>query len=273
MYLEYWGLSTKPFHPTPDTRFLYRSPQHEEAISRLLYAVNERLGAALLTGVFGCGKTLVLHALMRQLPSDRYRVALLSNPKLSYLELLMWIVQDLGGENLPDRRDDVLVNVLLTKLRDILVSNMKEGKETVVIIDEAHVIDDPGTMEGLRMLLNYQTEERFLLTLILSGQPELGRKVEELRQFEQRISIKWHLDIFSATETAAYIHHRMTVAGARRRVFSEDALAAIHQASGGIPRRINRLCDICLLAGFGKKSKVIDAPIVTEELASLGERA
>ncbi len=272
MYLSYWGLAMRPFHPTPDPRFLYRSPQHEEALSRLNYTISSNLGAAVLTGVFGCGKTLVIHTLLRSLPSERYRVALITQPHLGYVELLLMIAQGLGAEHLPQQRGDVLANLVLSQIGKILADNAKEGKETVVIIDEAHTIDDPATMDSLRLLLNFQTDERFLLTLLLCGQPELGRKISELRPFEQRVSIKWHLDPFSATETAAYLHHRVTVAGAMRRIFTDDALALIHQASGGVARRINRLADLCLLSAMGSEAKVINKAIVEEEVAGLGDK-
>ncbi len=273
MYLSYWGLAARPFHPTPDPRFLYRSLQHEEALGRLHYTITAGLGAALLTGVFGCGKTLVIHTLLRELPAERYKVALITHPQLSYVELLLTIAHDLGVERLPSARSEVLASVLVDKIRTSLGQNHKEGKETVVIVDEAHAIEDPSLMEGLRMLLNFQTDERFLLTLILSGQPELNRKIEELRQFEQRLSIKWHLDVFTATETYAYIHHRMSVAGSKRRVFTDEALSAIHTASGGIPRRINRLCELSLLNGFAVKSDLIDQDIVSQEITGLGEHS
>ena len=270
MYERYWGLNKKPFENTPDPTFLYYSPQHQEALARLIYAVKEKKGAALLTGVFGCGKTLLAHTLLRELSLDRYKVAFIANPFLSYLELLMSITSHLGAMNLPDKKSEVLTNVLLDSLSSILYNNSRDGKDTIVIIDEGHVIDDPKIFEELRLLLNFQTEDRFLLTLLLFGQPELREKIDNNKQFEQRIAMKCHLDNLSMKDTMAYINHRLEVAGCSEPVFTQSALEVIYDRTGGIPRRINRLCDICLLSGMIKETKEINDEIALEEVKELG---
>ena len=270
MYEAYWGLREKPFQNTPDPRFLYNSRQHEDALSRLIYAVRERVGAALLTGVFGCGKTLLGRALMRELNQEKYKVAFLTNPQMSYVELLMLMTYELGKRDLPTKKTEVLTNVVYLALKDILHKNYKEGKETVIVVDEAHLIDSPEVFEGLRLLLNFQLEDRFLLTLLLMGQPELTDKINEFRQLEQRISIKCHLDNLSEEDTKKYVVHRYRVASSKEPPFTAEALQAIYEYSGGIPRRINRLCDLSLLNGFGKKAEKIDQDIIQEEIASLG---
>ena len=270
MYEAYWGLKEKPFQNTPDPRFLYHSQQHEEALSRLIYAIQERVGGALLTGVFGCGKTLLGYTLMKELSQEKYKVAFLTNPQMSYLELLLLITQELGGGGFPTKKTEVLTNVVYLTLKDILHKNFKEGKETVIVVDEAHIIQDAEVFEGLRLLLNYQLADRFLLTLILMGQPELRTKVDELRQLEQRINIKCHLDNLSKEDTEKYVVHRFQVAGGKKSPFTEKALSVIYDYSGGIPRRINRLCDLCLLSGFGKKAKTIGPEVIQEEIAALG---
>ena len=270
MYEAYWGLKEKPFQNTPDPRFLYHSPQHEEALSRLIYAVQESVGAALLTGVFGCGKTLLGRSLMKELNQEKYKVAFITNPQMSYIELLMLITQELGVTGLPTHRTEVLANVVFLSLRDILNKNYRERKETVIVVDEAHIIQDSEVFEGLRLLMNLQLDDRFLLTLILLGQPELRTKVDEFRQLEQRINIKCHLDNLSQEDTEKYIAHRFKVAGGEEFPFTDETLKAIFDYSGGIPRRINRLCDLCLLGSFGKQLKKIDKETVTEEIASLG---
>jgi len=271
MYEAYWGLKEKPFQNTPDPRFLYHSQQHEEALSRLIYAIQERVGGALLTGVFGCGKTLLGYTLMKELSQEKYKVAFLTNPQMDYLELLLLITQELGGGGLPTKRTEVLTNVVYLILKDILNKNYKEGKETVIVVDEAHIIQDPEVFEGLRLLLNFQLEDRFLLTLVLMGQPELRTKVDELRQLEQRINIKCHLDHLNEKETKEYVAHRFKVAGGKESPFTEKALKSIYDYSGGIPRRVNRLCDLSLLSGFGKKAKKIDGEIIQGEITSLGK--
>lgn len=268
MYEAHWGLTEKPFLNLPDPRYLYRSPQHEEALLRLIYAVRERMGAAVLTGVFGCGKTLLAHTLARELLQEKYQLAFVTNPRLGDLDLLRTIVHHLGRADVPPNKADVLA-----LLETLLKANAAHGKDTIILIDEAHVITDPSVFEELRLLLNFQTPERFLLTLILLGQPELREKIELNKAFEQRLSVKSHLGPFSAEATAAYISHRLQVAGCQRPIFAPPAVAVIHEYAGGIPRRINRLCDLCLLAGFAKKRTTVDEPIVRQELADLSAEA
>ncbi len=261
MYEQYWGLQTKPFENTPDPKFLYYSPQHEEVLSRLLYIVKENKGAAMLTGVFGCGKTLLGRTLMKELDDDIYRVAFINNPYLSYEELLMHIVHNLGGESAPATKAEVFINVILERLNQILVNNMRDGKRTVIIIDEAHVIKDKQVWEEVRLLLNFQLEDRFLLTLLLMGQPELKTIIDNNKEFAQRVAVKSHLGNLTEEETRKYIIHRLKVAGREEPVFADDAYKEIFQKTGGIPRRINHLCDFALLSGSGE-----GVPLIRKEL-------
>ena len=254
-----------PFQNTPDPRFFYPSPQHEEALSRLFYAVEQKVGAAMLTGTFGCGKTLLGEALLKGLVGEKYKTAFIKQPKLDYIELLVAIVQELGGgKNLPVKKSDLVATFLLNELREILHNNVKDGSETIVIVDEAHVIEDSSVFEGLRLLLNFQTSDRFLLTLLLFGQPELRDHVNQFKPFSQRISIKCHLGSLTEEETHQYIQQRLKAAGRENPIFTEEALRLIFDQSGGIPRKINTLCDLCLLTGFGRKSTQIDPQIVQE---------
>jgi type II secretory pathway predicted ATPase ExeA len=264
MYEEYWGISAKPFENTPDPRFLYHSSQHEEGIYRLLYAVKEQKGAAMLTGVFGCGKTLLARTILRELGKDIYRVAFITNPQMEYIELLMSIANGLGARDLPAKKTEVLTNVVLESIGKILENNMKDGKNTVVIIDEAHVIEEKSVWEGLRLLLNFQTEDKFLLTLLLLGQPELKDNVDSNKQLAQRIAIRCHLTSMDLEDTTKYIQHRLEVAGAKKQIFADEAVHLIYDKSGGIPRRINHICDLALLTGFGRKAHVIDGPVISE---------
>lgn len=271
MYEQYWNLKEKPFENTPDPRFLYYSPQHEEALSRLVYVVKERKGAGMLTGVFGCGKTLLAHTLLKELGEDIYRIVLINNPKLTHIELLMDIALKLGASDLPTKRTDVLTNLLLDSINEILRDNIRDGKETVVIIDEAHVIKDGDVWDELRLLLNFQLENRFLLTLLLLGQPELRKMIEVNKPLLQRITIKSHLESLNQSDTSAYILHRLKIAGKEKGVFTPDAISVIFEKSGGIPRRINQICDMALFVGFGKKSKSIDEKIIQEVMKDTEE--
>lgn len=264
MYEAYWELTEKPFENTPDPRFLYHSQQHEEGLSRLLYAVSEGKGAALLTGVFGCGKTLLGRTLFRELDRDIYKTAFIANPYLSYAELLMHIAYNLGARDLPRSRQDVLVNVIIERLGEILENNMRDGKKTVVVIDEAHVISDRQVWEELRLLLNFQLENKFLLTLLILGQPELKEIIDSNKQFAQRIAIRFHLGHLTEKETETYIQHRLRVVGQDKSIFAPATCGLIYKKSGGIPRRINHICDLALFAGFGKNARLINEEIINE---------
>ena len=269
MYEEYWGLKEKPFENTPDPRFLYYSPQHEEVMSRLLYIVQENKGAALLTGVFGCGKTLLGRTLLKELDNDVYRTAFITNPYLSYEELLMHIVHSLGGEDANVNKTEVMINVILEKLNEILVNNMRDGKRTVIIIDEAHVIKDKRVWEEVRLILNFQLEDRFLLTLLILGQPELKTMIDGNKEFAQRIAVKSHLSNLTEEETKQYIIHRLSVAGKNEPVFSDEAYHQVFTKSGGIPRRINHICDLALLSGSGEGVTVIGKEIINDVSSDL----
>ena len=270
MYEEYWGFNEKPFENTPDPRFLYHSKEHEEGLFRLLYAVEEKKGAAMLTGVFGCGKTVLARVLLARLSKNLYQVALINNPYLQSVELLRSIARQLGAENLPEKLTEMSADYFLQVIEEILVNNIKNGKETLIIIDEAHVIKDAGVLEELRLLLNFQFEDRFLLTLILLGQSELMERVRKNKQFSQRIAISYSLGPLSEEETGNYIEHRLKVAGAQRQIFSPETIKSILQNSGGIPRRINQICDMCLLVGLNFEAKIIDEKIVNEAVGSVG---
>ena len=265
-------MTKKPFENTPDPEFLYYSSQHEEALARLLYAIRERKGAAVLTGVFGCGKTVLGQELLRELSEDRYKIAFINYPMLSHIEFLLAVAKSLGSHDLPTKKTEVLTNLILDNLNNVLLNNARDGKDSVIIIDEAHIIEDALIFESLRLLLNFQLSDRFLLTLLLFGQPELRDRIELNKQLEQRIAIKCHLANLDLKDTIGYIIHRLKVAGRDTPIFIEKAMESIHEHTGGIPRRINRLCDICLLSGLGRHLEQIDDSVVLEETRALGAR-
>jgi type II secretory pathway predicted ATPase ExeA len=266
MYEAFWGLHDKPFENTPDPRFYFASNQHREACARMVYCVRERKGAGVLTGVFGCGKTVVGHLLLQELNQERYRSAYIANPRLSDIDLLRMITHYLGLPNPPSNKADVCI-----ALESMVQDNAREGRDTVIVIDEAHVIEDAAVFQELRLLLNLQWKDRFLVTLLLIGQPELASLIDRNKAFEQRIGIKSHLQPLSQEETRDYIYYRLRVAGHARpeSVFTAEAVVAIAESTGGIPRRLNRLCDICLLAGMGRREHQIDGTLVGDEVKGL----
>ena len=261
MYQEHWGLKELPFENVPDPRFFYPSPAHQEALMRLFYAVNNRKGAAMLTGEVGCGKTILSRMFVQDLAGDRYEIGLVANPSLPPLDFLREVLYQLGAESKATSKLD-----LLHSLNDLVVQNLNAGKETVIIIDEAQAIDDSDTLEELRLLLNFQLNDRFLLTLILIGQPELREKVSLIHQLEQRIAIKYHLGPLTGDETARYILFRLERAGLQREIIDPEALSVICRVTHGIPREINNLCDLSLLLGYRSQAERIGDKIVQDAL-------
>jgi len=270
MYEAYWSLKEKPFQNTPDPKYLYLSAQHEDALMKLTYVVAQNLGAGLLTGVFGCGKTLLAKVILRDLGAQKFCTAYISNPIMTEpAEILRAIVRSFNPQALPEKKTELLVDPLLEKLYNILLDNAREGRENIVIIDEAHAIQDLRFFEQLRLILNFQTEERFLVTLFLLGQPELKDKIDAMKPLAQRVPIRCHLDPLAESGVGEYVNYRLKTAsqdqpsaGALKPVFDAATIKAVFEYSGGIPRRINTLCDLVLLSGFAKKIQAIDAQFV-----------
>jgi general secretion pathway protein A len=223
LYEEYWGLHALPFENVPDPRFLYRSSQHEEALMRLVYATKSQKGAAMLTGEIGCGKTTLSRVFIQELPSDKYEVGLIANPCLSPTDLLKEILYQLGVEKAVGDKA-----AMLHTLNEKMLENLKEGKRTIVVIDEAQAIESDTTLEELRLLLNFQLNDQFLVTLILIGQPELREKVAAIKQLDSRISIRYHLQQLDLNDTIKYIIFRMKVAGLKKNVITKEAIEKIH---------------------------------------------
>ena len=176
MYQAYWSLTEKPFENTPDPKFIYYSKKHKEAISRLLYAVREHKGAALLTGEYGSGKTLLSRVLWHELQQEKiYESVFILNPRLCGLDMLREITQQLTGSEAPTNRID-----LFHSLHNILYANHNLSRHTVIVVDEAQAIMDKEIFEELRLLLNFQLDDAFLLTLVLLGQAELRQTIMNL---------------------------------------------------------------------------------------------
>ncbi len=263
MYEKYWNLEKKPFENTPDPRFLYHSNKHDEALMRLMYAVKEKKGAAILTGEYGTGKTTITRSLLETLKTEnKFEVVLIANPSLSVNEFLTEILHQLGVEGIPKKKID-----LLRRLEAVLQKNLSNQRHTVIIIDEAQNIKRKETLEELRMLLNFQLNDQFLLTLILVGQPEIKQKLNQVKQFKQRLAIRYNLKLLDEDETRNYINYRLRVAGRENPAFSERSMQLIHAYSKGAPRDINNICDLSLLVGSFKKKEEIDVD-VTEEVVN-----
>ncbi|MEQ1795225.1 MAG: AAA family ATPase [Nitrospira sp.] len=242
-YEQHWGLQAHPFENVPDPRFYVPSTMHETARQRILYGIQARKGAVMLTGEIGSGKTLLSRALILNLPRSKYDVGLLANPSLPEKQFLGEILYQFG---LPVGGSK---SVQLRRLNERLLSNAQQGLDTVLVIDEAQTILEDRIFDEVRLLMNYQMNDRFLLTLVLLGQPELRERVARIPQLMQRIAMRYHLDRFNADETRVYIQGRLAAAGCARALFTSDAIEAIHRHTGGVCRLINALCDVCLLNG------------------------
>jgi general secretion pathway protein A len=256
MYLEYWGFNRFPFENVPDPGFFYLSQSHEEALTRLIYAAEMRKGGAMLSGEIGCGKTTLSKVYIKDLSEDKYDIGLIINPKLEAKEFLQEILFQFDINDLPDTKVKCL-----RALNDKMLNNMKANRETILIVDEAQLLNE-STFEEIRLLLNFQLNNRFLMTIILLGQPELMQKVKKIEQLDQRIAIKYHLTPFNFEETSKYIIFRQSKAGKKDNIFNSEAIAKIYEHSEGVPRKINNLCDLSLLIGFSTNEKVIGSEIV-----------
>ncbi len=257
MYEAFFGLRDQPFRLTPDPDYLFMSAKHREAFAHLLYGVNEGSGFVAITGEVGAGKTTLVRALLRE-AEDNVTVIYIVNPVLTSTELLQTINGELGLPSASTSRKE-LVEALAGFLRE----NKAGGGRTVIIVDEAQNLD-PVVLEQLRLLSNLETETEKLIQIVLVGQPELRTLLErhDLRQLNQRVTVRWHLDKLDRTETFEYIRHRMGVAGATTELFEPRAIDLIHRYADGVPRLINILGHRALLVAFTRsKGKVGPAEI------------
>src|SRR3954454_862484 len=245
MYASFFGLNEKPFSITPDPRYLFLSERHAEALAHLVYGINEAGGFIQLTGEVGTGKTTVIRSLLARAPQNA-ELALILNPRMEDAEFILTVCEELGI-GVPD---DALGSVkeLSDILNRYLLRAHAEGRRVVLVVDEAQNLT-PELLEQVRMLTNLETESQKLLQIILIGQPELREVLgrTELRQLAQRITGRYHLDPLSGEEAAAYVRHRLRVAGATREIFTNGSLREVQRLSGGVPRVINIVCDRSLL--------------------------
>ena len=269
MFLQFYGLNEQPFGITPDPRFLYLGPAHQEALASLLYGIETGRGFMALIAPPGLGKTTLILRLMDEL-QDSSLTAFLFQTHTDSREFLKNLLLDLEAE--PTGQD---LSDLQAQLRDLLIQGARTGKRLVVVIDEAQNLDD-SVLEMVRMLSNFETPEAKLLQIVLSGQPALADKLAQPRmaQLRQRISVITHFPLLRGDEVEKYIQHRLRVAGYKgARLFTTDALALIAKYSGGVPRVINNLCFHALSLGYAKNQKRIDVTTLREVIVDLNLEA
>ncbi|MFQ5411405.1 MAG: AAA family ATPase, partial [Phycisphaerae bacterium] len=272
MYCEFFGLKTAPFNNTPDPRFFYNTPDHEEALASLIYAVEQRKGFVLVTGEVGSGKTLLSRLLLNRF-DDSIQSAVLTHTRLTGREFLLAICREFELEVERDATAAELTNCL----EEFLLKQYARDRLAVVILDEAQSLP-VDSLEELRMLGNLEADDAKLLQVVILGQPELqdAFRSPALKQTYQRIFRTFHLGGLDRDLTAGYIARRLAIAGLAegRQIFDPDAVDAIFQHSGGIPRMINQICDNALLAAYSDSRKRISARIihdVVKQMMSLGE--
>lgn len=257
MYEAYWNLERKPFNNSKTADFYYPSEAHQGAALKLRYAIENRRGGAVLTGAAGLGKTMLIKTLFDQMPDSYGPLAHIVFPHMPADQLLAYLADELSE---PDKTSTArTMDACVRRIESALSENTRADRHAVVVIDEAHLLRDVDTQELLRLLLNFETDGEIDLTLILAGQPSLLAHLERMPGLDERIGVKCLLRPLSADETASYVSHRITAAGASRSLFDDDALRTIHQLSLGVPRRINRLCDLALLIGFAEEQNEIHA--------------
>lgn len=266
MYKNYFGFTDIPFSIAPDPRYLYLSDQHKDALAHLLYGVGEHGGFVLLTGEVGTGKTTICRCLLQQMPGD-CEVAYIVNPRQTVVELLQSICDELGVYYF---YEDQGTSYLVDLINEYLLESHSKGRNTILIIDEAQNLEAE-VLEQLRLLTNLETNEKKLLQLILLGQPELNDLLDrqDLRQLAQRITARYHLQPLSLGETEHYVMHRLTVAGYSGELFPKETLKLIHNASGGIPRLINVICDRCLLGVYSANGRAVDLNVAKQAIAEI----
>ena len=259
MYAGYFGLQLDPFTLSPDPRFLYMSERHREALAHLLYGVRGGGGFVVLSGDIGAGKTTICRCFLQQVPPD-CRVAYIFHPPATALDLLQSICKEFGVGWTAQPGNPGSLQPCIDALNAHLLRSHAAGERNLLIIDEAQALPAP-VLEQLRLLTNLETSEAKLLQIVLIGQPELRQRLAEpgLEQLAQRVVARCHLDTLGPEEVRPYVAHRLQVAGLTGPLpFTDEAIDRIHALTGGVPRRINLLCDRALLGAYGGARAQVD---------------
>lgn len=262
MYEKFYGLLEKPFALTPDPAYLYLAKRHRHALTMLQYALSQDSGFALITGEVGCGKTTVVRHFLAT-ADGLLNVGFITNAHPSFGPLLPWVMESFGlevGQATPSESYRRFVGYVRQK--------HIEGRRTVLVIDEAQNLGVAG-LEELRVLSNVNAGKDMLLQMVLIGQPELRTILQllGLRQLAQRIAIDHHLEALGLEETLGYVQHRIAVAGGQLDLFTSEALALVHECTGGVPRLVNLICDTALVYGFAEQRPSIDADLIEQVVA------
>lgn len=258
MYVDHWGLQAKPFEPSGGAdAFLVEGESHTGAYTKLRYAIDERRAAAALAGPSGVGKTLLVRRLAAALDPETRPFVHAVFPQMSGRDLLAYLAERLGAPATEPPTGTVDESV--RRLEDLVGRNTERGVHPVVVIDEAHLLEDSGALETLRLLLNFGDGDRPALTLLLVGQMGLLSSIARNPALDERIAVKTLLRGLTAEETADYVASRVSAAGRDEELFTPDAVRALHTLTGGVARRINRLADLALVVGFAEEADRVGA--------------
>jgi len=261
MYKKFFGLKENPFNVNPDPRYLYLTPNTQEALACLTYGIETRKGFILLTGEVGTGKTTLINKLLEWLHKERVFTAFVFNPRLSVSQFLDFMMADFGIPCESNQKGQMLL-----KLNQWLLDRYQAGERAVLVVDEAQNLS-PQMLEEIRLLTNLETSTEKLLQIVLAGQPELEQKLNQpqLRQLRQRITLRAKTRQLTLEETQGYIQERMRIAGAENPdIFSPEAVAAVHRFARGIPRVTNLLCEHALVSSFVDQKNPVPPEIVEE---------
>jgi type II secretory pathway predicted ATPase ExeA len=261
VYEAYWDLRDKPFRKTPDPRYLFLNETYEEALERLLFAVEE-MELALLTGEVGSGKTLLTRALVDRV-GERYEIGMILNPRLPPRQFLRTVAVELGVEEPRYHSND-----LLDQIRERLMALYEEDRAALLVVDEAHLIPGKPTFEEIRLLTNFQLDDRNLIAIVLVGQPELRDRLRHrtYRALTQRFGVSFHIVPLSVEDTRAYLAHRLAVAGAERTLFTVEAIGRLHAATDGVPRLLNHVATQALVEAMARGADEVDGAAVAAVL-------
>jgi general secretion pathway protein A len=255
MYEEHFGLARCPFSMTPDPELVYMTAGHREALAGLVYTILQRKGFVALVGEAGTGKSTMLSRTLRHLPLNKVVSSVIFNPTLNSSEFMEYMMIDFGLEPVPESKAQ-----RLTKLHTFLLKTHSLGKCAALIVDEAHVLS-PVLLEEIRLLSNLELPGEKLLQIVLAGQPELVDLLNQpnLRQLNQRISVRLNIGLLTPTQVTEYIHYRWTKSAQNSPPFSPESYPLIAKYSSGIPRLVNSICDNALMLAFADKSPLVEA--------------
>lgn len=264
MYIDYFGLKDFPFRITPDTDYLYMSPAHSRAKAYMEYAIFNREGFVVITGEIGSGKTTLIKKLLTEI-DENIIVAKIFQTQLDEVEILQAILVEFGLNPFSAKKVE-----LLNMINQFLVNSYLDGKQVLLIIDDAQNLSKR-VLEEITMLSSVETQKEKILHVILVGQPELNQKLEapDMEQLLQRVSLRYHVRALTLDETKEYIQHRLKVAGIKEQLFSEEIYPKIYEYSGGIPRLINTLCDTGLTCAFADNKFVVDVEEFNDSINEL----